>query len=212
MPKIRIGTKLTENLTVLAKITRRVTVDPVYLVWDHVGWCPMACKVFRSRRRARREALAVSSFRHPNIVQCFGHLEPLYTLMEFLEGPTLANFMDSRRDGRLPICDAIRVTAHIGAALEHIHSRGFLHLDVKPANIIIAHGRPVLFDFGSMRGKSDPRPPLVEGTNAYMAPEEACLGDATKAADVFSLGVTCFEMLTGGGLSPMALAAGRIRN
>jgi eukaryotic-like serine/threonine-protein kinase len=194
---VRIGGRLGADLTVLAKVTRHVTVDPVYLVWNHSTWCPMACKAFRSRRRARREALALSSLRHPNIVRCFGHLEPVYTLMEFLDGPTLQAYIAMQRHGRLSISDAIRVTIHIGAALEHMHSHGFLHLDVKPANIIIMHGRPVLFDFGSMREKGAARPDHVEGTDRYMSPEEAGMTEATEAADVFSLGVVFFEMLAG---------------
>ena len=196
-PRIRIGGKLGDDLTVIAMITKQITVDPVYLVWNHSAWCPMACKAFRSRRRARREALALSSLRHPNIVRCFGHLEPVYTLMEYLAGPTLQAYIGMQRHGRMSISDAIRVAIHIGAALEHTHAHGFLHLDVKPANIIVVNGRPVLFDFGSMREKHAVRPDHAEGTDRYMSPEEASLGKATEASDVFSLGVTLFEMLTG---------------
>jgi eukaryotic-like serine/threonine-protein kinase len=193
----RIGRKLRGDLTILAKVDERSS-DPVYVVWNHQAWCPMACKMFGSARRARREARALSTLSHPNIVRCFGFFEPTHMLMEFLEGPTLSSLIARQPGGRLSISDAIRVAMHIGAALEHVHRRGFLHLDVKPANVIVVHGRPVLFDFGSMRVKGAPRPPYMAGTDPYIAPEE-CREEAqvTEAADVFSLGVTLYEMLAG---------------
>lgn len=70
-------------------------------------------------------------------------------------------------------------------------------MDVKPDNVIVVNGRPVLFDFGSMREKTAPRPPNVDGTDPYIAPEELLLENSGQAADVFALGVTLYEMLTG---------------
>jgi serine/threonine protein kinase len=194
--RIRIGSRIGENLTVLARLTLR-NADPVFLVWNYSAWCPMACKVYSSPRRARREAEALASLSHPNIVRCFGLFEPTHVLMEFLEGSTLSRLLERQKACRLPVADAIRVAAHIGAALELMHGKGIVHLDVKPANIIVASGRPVLFDFDSMRRLGSERLPHVAGTDCYIAPEEALLGEATPAADVFSLGVTLFEMLTG---------------
>jgi serine/threonine protein kinase len=95
------------------------------------------------------------------------------------------------------VSDSIRVAIHLGAALEHIHGKGFLHLDVKPDNVVIVHGRPVLFDFGSLRVRTEQRPQQIHGTDAYIAPEEWLLEETGPAADVFSFGVTLYEMLTG---------------
>ena len=194
--RIRPGCRIDDNLTVLQRLNRHGD-DPVLLVWDHAAWCPVVCKMFGSERRARREATALSSLEHPNIVRCFGVHEPVYVLMEYLEGRSLSDLIHQRPEGRLSISDSIRVAIHLGAALEHIHGKGFLHLDVKPDNIVVVHGRPVLFDFGSLRVRSAARPQQIHGTDPYIAPEEWLLEEAGPSADVFSLGVTLYEMLTG---------------
>ncbi len=194
--RVKVGQRIAGDLSVLGKIKAH-SDDPVYLVWNHQAWCPMACKFFGSPRRARREAAALSSLSHPNIVRCLGHRDANYVLMEFLEGPTLSKLIAQQPQGRLPVSDALRVAIHLGAALQHIHSRGFLYMDMKPDNVIIVHGRPVLFDFGSVRVKSDPRPDKIDGTDPYMAPEECLMQPVDESADVFSLGATLYEMLTG---------------
>jgi eukaryotic-like serine/threonine-protein kinase len=158
----------------------------------------MACKILRSPRHARREAAVLKRLAHPKIVRLLGVAEPSHLLMEFLEGPTLAQLIRAQPQRRLPVSDALRVAIHVGAALMHVHERGFLHLDVKPSNIIVARGRPVLFDFGTARRRRAGRPRAIIGTDAYMAPEQ-CRRDAlTPAADVFGLGATLHEMLAGG--------------
>jgi eukaryotic-like serine/threonine-protein kinase len=104
--------------------------------------------------------------------------------------------------------NAIRVAIHVGAALQQVHEKGYLHLDVKPTNVIVAlGGRPVLYDFGCARRQSGARPRLITGTNPYIAPEECFQENATPAADVFGLGVTLYEMLTG--KLPFALGKNR---
>lgn len=195
-PRIRVGGRINDAITVVGKVNARSS-DPVYLVWNHQAWCPMVCKMFRSPRRAHREAKALASLAHPNIVRCLGYQEPSYVLMEFLEGPTLSALIARQPRNRLSVSNAIRVAIHLGAALEHIHAKGFLHMDVKPGNVIVVHGRPVLFDFGSMRVTAEPRPLRIDGTDPYIAPEEALMEHVGVAADVFSLGVTLYEMLTG---------------
>jgi serine/threonine protein kinase len=115
-----------------------------------------------------------------------------------LEGTPLDLLLRNKREKRLSISDALRVAIHIGSALQHIHRRGFLHMDVKPANIMVtSSGRPVLFDFECSRKRSDPRPRYIEGTDPYMAPEERAKRAVTPQTDIFGLGVTLYEMISG---------------
>jgi len=196
-PHVRVGTRLGAELTVLGIIDRH-DGDAVLIVWNHAAWCPMACKLFRSRRSAEREARILASLSHPNTVRYLGLARPAALLMEFLEGPTLEHLIYKSARKRLGVSDAIRIAMHIGAALQHVHDKSLLHLDVKPMNVIIARGgRPVLYDFGSAREQNGGRPRMVAGTDPYIAPEECLLRDVTPAADVFGLGVTLYEMLTG---------------
>jgi serine/threonine protein kinase len=195
IPRIKPGDSIGDGLTVLNRIAG--SADPVVLVWNHADWCPMVCKMFGSPRRARREATALTSLAHPNIVRSFGYRQPSYTLMEYLEGPSLTALIDRQPQGRLTVSNAIRVAIHVGAALHHMHGKGLLHMDVKPDNVIVVHGRPVLFDFGSIRLMAEPRPQRVDGTAPYIAPEELRMQETGPAADVFSLGVTLYQMLTG---------------
>jgi serine/threonine protein kinase len=157
----------------------------------------MACKVARNMRRAQKEAAIIEAVSHPNVVRSLGAVEPGLVLMEYLEGPTLAAYIESRPTGRMSVGDSLRAAIHLGAALEHAHRAGIVHMDVKPANAILVAGRPVLFDFGGARYLADPRPDKNGGTDPYMAPEEHLLQPIGPAADVFSLGATLYEMLTG---------------
>lgn len=191
------GAKLGVNLTVLGVIDGGAK-EPVYIVWHQGLWCPLACKVFPSQESAEREAAVLSEFAHPFIVRNFGIERPGCLLMPFLEGRTLADIIDHAPRRRLAISDALRVALHVGSALIHIHDQGYLHLDIKPGNIIVTPGgRPILFDFGTARQQRSKRPSAITGTNSYIAPEECALGDTGPAADVFSLGVTLYEMMTG---------------
>jgi serine/threonine protein kinase len=197
VPVPAAGARIGADLTVLGIIDGGGR-EPVCIVWHHRAWCPMACKLFRSSAAARREAAILSAVAHPNVVRLLGLGAPAHLLMEFLEGPPLSRLIDTSPQGRLKASDALRVAIHLGAALEHVHGQGYLHLDVKPANVIVARGgRPILFDFGTARRQSARRPRDPAGTDPYIAPEECLLQDATPAADVFGLGVTLYEMLTG---------------
>jgi eukaryotic-like serine/threonine-protein kinase len=197
-PRTRVGEQLNSNVTVLGSIDPG-SEDPVYIVWHRTSWCPMACKVFRTRARAEKEAGILSVMAHPNIVRVLGVEPPGLLLMPFLDGQSVASHIDTSPRGRLPVADSLRVAIHIGAALKHVHASGFLHLDVKPANVIVVRGGvPVLFDFGSARRIGSKRPPEIIGTDPYIAPEECAMErNVGPAADVFSLGVTLFEMITG---------------
>ena len=118
-------------------------------------------------------------------------------LTEFLEGPSLRKLLRSRPKRRLGIADALRTAVHLGGALAHLHARGYLHLDVKPANVIVTRRRPVLFDLGSARRANGRKLRSPQGTDAYMAPEQCRARVPSPASDVYGLGVTLYEMLTG---------------
>jgi serine/threonine protein kinase len=171
--------------------------DPVYIVWNHRSWCAMCCKLYRRAGQARWEAACLSGLSHPGIVRLLEDGAPDYLLMEFLEGPSLRRLIRAQPKGRLGMGDALRVAVQLGAALSHIHVRGLVHLDVKPANVIVRDGRPILFDLGSARRADGRRPGSPQGTDAYMAPEQCRCGPPTPACDIWALGVTLFEMLTG---------------
>lgn len=195
--RLRPGDALGKNLTVLADVDPE-SADPVHVVWNHEAWCPMACKVFPSMARARREAATLAAMSHPNIVRVLGVEPPGLLLMPVLDGRPVSQLIDTAPAGRLSTSAVLRLAIHIGSALAHVHARGFLHLDVKPCNIMVgASGLPILFDFGTARNIGAPRPPEVTGTDPYIAPEECRLGAVGPAADVFSLGVCLYEMLTG---------------
>jgi eukaryotic-like serine/threonine-protein kinase len=195
-PGLRVGSAVSPSLTVLGRVGAGGGGN-VYIVWHHGRWCPMACKVFTSWRRARREAVVLRSLDHPNIVRFLGLGRPAHVLMDFLEGPSLSRLIRSRARHRLGVSDAVRVAMHLGAALTHIHERGFLHLDVKPSNIIVAAGRPVLFDFSTARPRRGEPLGHPAGTDPFMAPEQCNGGRVTPASDVFGFGVTLCEALTG---------------
>jgi serine/threonine protein kinase len=205
----KVGTKIGKELTVLGALDKGGE-EPVYIVWHHGAWCYMACKAFKSSRRAKREADVLSTLAHPNIVRFYGLSKPANLLMELLDGPILSRMIQDQPKRCLAVSDAVRVAIHLGAALGYIHSKGILHLDVKPYNVIVASGgRPILYDFGCARINSAPRPSDIAGTDPYIAPEECLRESVTPAADVFGLGVTLYEMLTGE--VPFREASGRRR-
>ncbi len=145
--------------------------------------------------------LAVSSrLIHPNILRVYGierHEGIAFLVMEYLEGESLSARL--RRDHRLPQQEALRYAGLVAEALAFAHSLRILHRDVKPANIFLAGaGTPKLLDFGIARvlAHTSSVASTRVGTVAYMAPEQF-QGAAGTNADLWSLGVTFYEMLTG---------------
>jgi serine/threonine protein kinase len=194
--KLKIGMPISEHITVLGIIDTGGK-DAVYLAWDHLAWCPVACKVYGSAERAEREAAVLRAFDHPNIVRCLGMGSPDCVLMEFLDGPTLKQFIASGKAGHLSLSNALRVGIYLGSALIHMHGRGYLHLDVKPSNLIICRGHPVLFDVGTAQSSSQQQLDGTIGSDFYMSPEQCRAGEVSPASDVFGFGVTLYQALTG---------------
>lgn len=153
--------------------------------------------------RFQREVRHVATLSHPHIVPLFEADEAdgcLYYVMEYVAGETLADRL--RRDGPLPVDDALRITAEIGDALQYAHERGLVHRDVKPANILLARDHALLADFGIAKatdaGEQLTETGIAVGTAGYMSPEQAA-GDRRVDArsDVYALGAVLFEMLVG---------------
>lgn len=156
--------------------------------------------------RFTREARTLAKLSHPNIVSVFecGTVEgTYYFLMEFVDGPTLREVI---RGGRLPPEQALSIVPHLCDALQYAHDQGVVHRDIKPDNILLARdGGVKIADFGLARilGNDAPATQLTQthqvmGTPRYMAPEQYSGARAVDhRADIYSLGVVFYEMLTG---------------
>lgn len=191
------GRKVGDNLTLIQAIANARGRHPVYLGWHHTAWAPVVAKVFRTLDDAERELAALKACAHPSVVQAFGTYKPDFLLMEFLEGDTLRQELRDSRDGRLSVGDALRTVVPLGAALAKAHAAGYLHMDVKPENVMVVGERPVLFDFGAARKIDGRRPSRPQGTPGYASPEEYAVQPAGAPADIYSLGVVLYELLTG---------------
>jgi hypothetical protein len=176
-------------------------------------------------RRFQREAQAVASLKHESIVDIFdfapgGDGEPAYIVSELVEGPTLRQLLE-RAGGRVLPEIAVIVGARVASALGAAHARGIVHRDVKPDNVMIDLGaggvRVKLTDFGIARMTEDDTMTAtgsILGSPAYMSPEQAKSGTIGPASDVFSLGVTLYQMATGrmpfAGKDPLTVIAALI--
>jgi len=153
-------------------------------------------------QRFQREAEVLTSLDHPNIVRLrdtFRDTDFEYIVMEYIYGGSL--FDRLKREGRLPLGEAVSIAAQLAGALDHAHARGIVHRDVKPSNVMLAADCvPRLADFGVARlvtvsGVTRPRTRI--GTAPYLSPE-ACLGEPIDArGDIWSLGIVLYEMLAG---------------
>lgn len=157
-------------------------------------------------RRFLREARALAKLNHPNIVTIYEFGESqgyYYLLMEFVDGVNLSQAM---ADGNLLPEEALEIVPKICDALQYAHEQGVLHRDIKPANILLdRQGNVKVADFGLAKFVHDrgedfdlTRTEASLGTPAYMAPEQLERpGSVDHRADIYSLGVVFYEMLTG---------------
>jgi serine/threonine-protein kinase len=156
--------------------------------------------------RFLREIEATGQLTHQNLVEVYGAGEGphfAYLIMEHVDGDTLARAI--QRDGKLDPARSLEIGRQIASALEHAFSRGFVHRDVKPENILIdASGTAKLCDFGLVKnlaassGANLTRPGQGFGSLAYMPPEQVReAATADQRADVYSLGATLYNALTG---------------
>jgi len=160
-----------------------------------------------SRERFLREAKAAGALHHPNIcgVHEIGESgDGIYIAMPFIEGRNLRQLIT---DGPLPVVPTLEVAVQAAQALDAAHARGIVHRDVKSENVMVevnadgSYGRAVLMDFGVARLHSAQarltRDGSTVGTAAYMAPEQAYSSKVDGRADLWSLGVILYEVLTG---------------
>lgn len=160
----------------------------------------------KSALRFTREARTLAKLNHPNIVTVyeFGNVgDTYYFLMEFVDGPTLRDIVAARQ---LAPEQALAVVPHLCDALQYAHDQGVIHRDIKPENILMAtDGSVKIADFGLSRILGDePQPTMLTGTHQvmgtprYMAPEQLeGAHSVDHRADIYSLGVVIYEMLTG---------------
>jgi serine/threonine-protein kinase len=152
--------------------------------------------------RFKREARAAGSLAHPNIVTIYEVGEEagrLYIAMEYLEGKTLRNELDTA--GLIPQARALEITEEVLRALEYAHKRGVIHRDIKPENVqLLDSGQVKITDFGIARLTFEPNLTLdgqVFGTPSYMSPEQVVGKDIDARSDLFSLGICLYEMVSG---------------
>ena len=157
-------------------------------------------------QRFESEAAAVASLRHPNIVQVYDFNNDngvYYMVLEFIAGETLQDRMKRLvESGRqLTLDETLKFAINIADAVGYANERGIVHRDIKPANIMLdVQGQAILMDFGIVKimgGDSHTTTGALVGTARYMSPEIIRGTSPDHRADIYSLGVTLFEMLSG---------------
>jgi serine/threonine protein kinase len=151
--------------------------------------------------RFLREIRIQASLQHPHIAAirtAFRSGENVLLIMELIEG---AGLDVKLRSGALPLGDVFRITDDILSALGHAHSKGIVHRDIKPSNILVTpRGAPKLTDFGIATVAGDTRitrSGVAVGSLAYMSPEQVMSEPLDERSDIYSLGITVYEALTG---------------
>jgi len=152
--------------------------------------------------RFKREAKNQAKMNHPNIVQVFGFVEDadiMGIVMEYVEGESLEQLVE--RKGRLDLEESLYLIKQVLAGVSYAHNKGFIHRDIKPSNVIInREGIAKLMDFGiskSMDETGITKTGAKIGTILYMSPEQVRAEEPTRQSDIYSIGITLFEMLAG---------------
>ncbi len=158
----------------------------------------------RFYHRLQREAEVCGSLLHPNIVTLYeaGYENERisYMAMELVEGDTLASMIKGARPGTMDVGAALRIAEDVLKGLTYAHSKEIIHRDIKPANVLVSSdGTAKIADFGIARPQKSSLTGegALIGTPNYMSPEQILGQPLSSSADVFSVGVTLFEMLTG---------------
>ena len=194
------------------RLLGRGGMGSVYYGWDIKLERPVAIKTINIRYRDNpayaerfiKEARSMAAWRHPNILPVHyadNQDDVYYFVMEYVRGLDLEQLLKQyASENELPPHeDVLRIGRAVGEALDYAHSKGIIHRDVKPANVMIADdGRVVLTDFGLAMDVSQGSMGEVFGSPQYIAPEQArSSAKATHLSDLYSLGVMLYEMLVG---------------
>lgn len=204
---LKTGMIVAERYEIVGKIGSGGMAD-VYKAKDHKLNRFVAVKVLKSEfredttfiRKFRSEAQAAAGLTHPNIVNVFdvGDDEGVnYIVMELIEGITLKEYIAKK--GKLSIKEATSIAIQVSMGLEAAHSHGIVHRDIKPQNIIIStDGKVKVTDFGIARAaSSNTISSNVMGSVHYSSPEQVRGGYSDEKSDIYSLGITLYEMVTG---------------
>lgn len=194
-----VGAELVPGIRVVELLTHGRRLD-TYDAWDEARACRVVVKIVREDRRGEpdvleafeRERTLLTTLAHPHLVRGYESVDdPPGVVMETLTGATLDVLLER---GPLVSYDAALLGQHLVSALGYLHRHGVLHLDVKPANVVVDNGRAVLIDFSHCAPPGDGI--AGSGTLAYMAPEQHRGRDLGAATDVWLLGATLREALT----------------
>ena len=181
----------------------------VWLGYDTILDRKVAIKTFKidandtdAVKRFNREAKAVTSLSHPNIVSIYdveNEGDFYYLILEYVEGMTLKDYM--AKNPKMPVETIVHIAKQIADGLSHAHQNGIIHRDIKPQNILMNNDLTCkITDFGIARAYGDTtltQTNQMLGTVYYLSPEQARGNVATAQSDIYSLGILIFEMITG---------------
>lgn len=204
---IKIGMMIADRYEILEKIGTGGMSD-VYKAKDHKLNRFVAVKVLKQEfsenanfvSKFRIEAQAAAGLMHPNIVNVYDvgeESENHFIVMELVEGITLKKYIEKK--ARLSVKEAVSIAIQVSMGIEAAHNNHIIHRDIKPQNIIISkEGKVKVTDFGIAKAAtSNTITSNVMGSVHYTSPEQARGGYSDEKSDIYSLGVTMFEMLTG---------------
>lgn len=202
-PPLAPDATLAPGYRVVAHLRRGEDLD-VYDLWSEERGCRCVGKTLRPDRvddRGARRALLgegrlLTRLTHPHIVRGYETVPgPVpVVVLETLPGATLA-FLIDERERRLPLRAVAHLGLHLCSAVGYLHRRGYLHLDLKPSNVVAAQGLAKLLDLSLARPPGPAHAGI--GTDGYMAPEQIRGGELGPAADVWGLGAVLYEAATG---------------
>ena len=201
------GSYLINRYEIIMKIGSGGMAD-VYKAKDHVLNRLVAIKVLKQEystdatfvKKFRVEAQSAAGLSHPNIVNVYdvGEDDGVYFIvMELVQGITLKNYIDMK--GKLDIREALNISVQIASGLSAAHENRIIHRDIKPQNIIMSRdGKVKVTDFGIAKvADSTTVTTTAAGTVHYISPEQARGGYSDERSEIYSLGITMYEMVTG---------------